>query len=44
VHLNERIKLRKEEKELLIVEWSGAGEEGHRRNYWKKKLALLDLS
>lgn len=36
-HLNERIKLRKEEKELLIVEWLGAGEEGERRTYWQTK-------
>ncbi|CAN0552332.1 unnamed protein product [Ectocarpus sp. 12 AP-2014] len=40
VHLNERIKLRKEEKELLIVEWSGAGEEDHRRNYWEQKVGF----
>ncbi|GEK50642.1 SIR2 family protein [Vreelandella venusta] len=40
VHLNERIKLRKEEKELLIVEWSGAGEEDHRRNHWEKKVGF----
>lgn len=40
VHLNERIKLRKGEKELLIVEWSGAGEESRRRKYWEKKVGF----
>lgn len=36
-HLNERIRLRKEEKELLIVEWLGAGGEEERRAYWARK-------
>ena len=39
-HLNERIKLRKEEKELLIVEWSGAGDEDERRRYWERKIGF----
>lgn len=39
-HLNERIKLRKEEKELLIVEWSGAGEKDDRRRYWERKIGF----
>ncbi len=39
-HLNERIKLRKEEKELLIVEWSGAGNEDDRRRCWKERLGF----
>jgi len=36
-HLNNRIKQRKEEKELLIVEWSGAGNYEDRVLYWKSK-------
>lgn len=39
-HLNERIKLRKEEKKLLIVEWEGAGNESDRRRYWEKKVGF----
>ena len=36
-HLNNRIKLRKEEKELLIVEWSGAGNEYERKSFWESR-------
>ncbi|MDX5363592.1 MAG: SIR2 family protein [Pseudazoarcus pumilus] len=39
-HLNERIKLRKEEKELLVVEWDGSGEERDRRRYWEEKVGF----
>ena len=39
-HLNERIRLRKEEKELIVVEWNGAGEENDRRSYWQEKLGF----
>jgi len=39
-HLNERIRLRKEEKELLIVEWNGAGEKDDRRRYWERKIGF----
>lgn len=40
VHLNERIKLRKDDKALLIVEWSGAGGGEDRRSYWKRKVGF----
>ena len=36
-HLNNRIKLRKDEKELLIVEWEGAGSEDERKRFWETK-------
>lgn len=36
-HLNERIKLRKKNKELIIVEWNGEGDRKERMEYWKKK-------
>jgi hypothetical protein len=36
-HLNNRIKLRKDEKELLIVEWDGAGTEAARKAFWENK-------
>lgn len=39
-HLNERIKLRKEEKELLIVEWVDAGSEDERARYWEEKVGF----
>ncbi|WP_185759842.1 SIR2 family protein [Vibrio pectenicida] len=40
IHLNERIKLRKEEKELLIVEWSGAGRIDRRKRDWRRKVGF----
>ena len=36
-HLNNRIKLRKDEKELLIIEWEGAGSEHERNRFWETK-------
>jgi hypothetical protein len=39
-HLNERIKLRKEEKELLIIEWSGSGNTDERRLFWEKEIGF----
>jgi hypothetical protein len=36
-HLNERIKLRKDDKKLLIVEWVGSGSEDERKFYWSEK-------
>lgn len=36
-HLNNRIKLRKEEKELVIVEWAGSGIEQERKIFWESK-------
>jgi hypothetical protein len=42
-HLNERIKLRKNEKELLVVEWSGNGDKEVRRLYWEEKVGFSRL-
>lgn len=36
-HLNERIKLRKKDKSLLIIEWSEAGSEADRKKFWQSK-------
>lgn len=36
-HLNERIRIRKGEKELTIVEWSGAGGQEERKDYWARQ-------
>ena len=38
-HLNERIKLRND-KEILIVEWSGEGDKVNRETYWKDKIGF----
>jgi len=42
-HLNDRIRLRKDDKKLLVVEWSGAGEEGERKVFWQDKTGFEEL-
>jgi len=43
-HLNERVQSYKNEKELLVVEWSGEGTKDERIEYWKEVTHFDNLS
>jgi len=42
-HLNDRIRLRKDNKDLLVVEYSGAGKHADRLTFWKKQTGFSEL-